>query len=258
MFDWYLDIVPLAPPMGFQYGSGCFGPPPENRRLDDIRPSLLDAQCDGPEVVYSIAMDVGRSQDRELLEQMHLLFGVVTFSAGRVGREPVRSQGHVHAISPLSNSSTPELYEIWQGSAVIYMQEFADDDPGRCFAIAAGPGEQVLVPPGWAHCTISADPSRPLTFGAWCVREYGFDYTGVRAHHGLAYFPVFSPDGGLDFLPNTAYRAAPLLRRQPRACHEFGIQAGRAVYRQFVECPDRFRFISRPDHFARQWEDFAP
>jgi hypothetical protein len=31
------------------------------------------------------------------------------------------------------------------------MQEYVDDDPGRCFAVLAGPGEKVLVPPGWGH-----------------------------------------------------------------------------------------------------------
>lgn len=44
----------------------------------------------------------------------------------------------------------PELYEIWQGKAIIYMQEYVDDDPGRCFAVLAGPGEKVLVLPDGA------------------------------------------------------------------------------------------------------------
>ena len=38
------------------------------------------------------------------------------------------------------------------------MQERAADDPGRCYAIEAGPGEVVVVPPGWAHATVSVDP----------------------------------------------------------------------------------------------------
>lgn len=73
------------------------------------------------------------------------------------------------------------------------MQEYVGDDPGRCFEVIAGPGEKVLVPPGWGHATISADPNEPLTFGAWCDREYGFEYEAVRAHkgwRGIRYYRV--------------------------------------------------------------------
>ena len=51
----------------------------------DIRASLRDPQCKGPEQVYSIAMDVGKEEHRALLNKLHLLFGVVTYSAGKLG-----------------------------------------------------------------------------------------------------------------------------------------------------------------------------
>ena len=58
-FDPGLNIQPLNQPLGFAYGDDCFGPIVEQRRLDDIRQSLRDPDCNGPEIVYSIAMDVG-------------------------------------------------------------------------------------------------------------------------------------------------------------------------------------------------------
>ena len=136
MFDPGLPVVPQGDPLGFTYGEDCFGPSPEERRLEDIRTSLQDPQCQGPDVVYSIAMDVGKKKDKELLERLHLLFGAVTFASGRLGQEPIRSQGHVHAVSPVSGTSTPELYEIWSGRAIVYAQEYDQDIPGRCFAFA--------------------------------------------------------------------------------------------------------------------------
>jgi glucose-6-phosphate isomerase len=80
-----------------------------------------------------------------------LLFGAVTYAAGRLGDEVVRSQGHVHKISSHGGWMAPEIYEIWNGRAFIYMQEFAADHPGRCFAAKAGAGDIVIVPPAWAH-----------------------------------------------------------------------------------------------------------
>lgn len=92
----------------FKYGEGVFGPKPEYRRLDGIRASLHDPSCEGPDPVYAIAMDVGKYEHRMRLLQDKLLFGVVAFAAGRLGREPVRSQGHVHRVSCHSGWSPPQ------------------------------------------------------------------------------------------------------------------------------------------------------
>jgi len=121
------DIEPLPATMDFRYGENCFGPPVEKRSLDAIRKSLLDPDCTGPETVYAIAMDVGKTEHKKILQERMLLYGAVTYAAGRLGREPIRSQGHVHRVSSHSGWSPPEVYEIWSGRAVIYMQEFADD-----------------------------------------------------------------------------------------------------------------------------------
>ena len=214
--------------MGFEYGPGVFGPSPELRSLDAIRKSLRDPACTGPDPVYAIAMDVGREEHRKELLGRHLLFGVVTYAAGRLGEEPVRSQGHVHKVASRSGWSPPELYEIWAGRAVVYMQERAADDPGRCFAIEAGPGEVVVVPPGWAHATVSADAREPMTFGAWCDREYGFEYAEVRARGGLAWFPLLGEDGRIGWRANPRYSARPLVERRARAYPELGPRRRRA------------------------------
>src|SRR5580704_8359921 len=109
--------------LGFDYGDGVFGPEPEMRRLDSIRPSLRDPQCSGPDPVYGIAMDVGCEVDRAALMERMLLFGAVVYAPGQLGDEPVRSQGHVHAIAPHSGWSPPEIFEVWSGTAIIYAQE---------------------------------------------------------------------------------------------------------------------------------------
>lgn len=197
IFNPGFDISPTTQPMGFEYGPDVFGPVVENRTLDSIRKSLLDPNCTGPDPVYAIAMDVGKIIHKPYLMKHNLLFGAVTYSAGRLGNEPVRSQWHVHKKTRNNSWSPPEIYEIWTGQAIIYMQEYVDDDPGRCFAVAASSGDVVIVPPGWAHATISTDPEVPLSFGAWCDRNYGFDYDQVRNHKGLAWFPLYNDNNSI-------------------------------------------------------------
>ncbi len=250
--DFGLDIEITTGPLGFRYGPGVVGPEPEYRPLEAIRKSLYDPLCAGPDPVYAIAMDVSRREDRRELERRMLLFGVVTYAAGRLGPEPVRSQGHVHRVSRHSGWRPPELYEIWRGRAVIYIQEYAAGDPGRCFAIEAGPGEVVVVPPGWAHATISADTRQPLTFGAWCDREFGFEYDAVRERGGLAWYPLLDNAGGLAWKRNPRYVEGSLVSRRTRAYPELGLQAGPPIYSQL----DRVGWVSKPAQI--DWTKFEP
>ena len=257
-FDTGIAIAPRLSGAGFVYGEEVFGPEAENRRLDDIRQSLLEPDCEGPEIVYSIAMDVGKKKDYEMLNRLHLLFGVVAFSAGKLGREPIRSQGHIHKISPYSGWSTPEVYEIWSGKAVIYMQETADDFPGRCFAVEAGVGDVVIVPPNWVHATVSADPEQPLVFGAWCDRDYGFVYDGVRRRRGIAWFPVFDSNNRLEWTANPNYQPSQLIRKSPALYGELGIEKGKSIYRIFEENPETFLYVPKPQLKEAVWRNFEP
>ena len=252
------DIRPTANPMGFEYGPGVFGPKVENRPLDSIRRSLRNPDCSGPDPVYSIAMDTGKSEYLPLQVQHHLLYGAVTYATGRLGDEPVRSQGHIHKISPYSGWSTPEVYEIWTGEAIIYMQETADDQPGRCFAVTARPGDVVIVPPSWAHATISANQTQPLTFGAWCDREYGFEYQGIRKHGGLAWFPIYTENGDLKWEKNPNYLNCKLTIKFPERYSEFGIEPGKSIYSQFEQDPEKFLFVPQPQLASEIWNKFIP
>ena len=249
------DIDADEAAMDFHYGNGVFGPEPEKRTLEAIRSSLQDPDCSGPEVLYSIVMDVGKEQDRQKMLDRNLLFGAVTYAKGCVGNEPVRSQGHIHAISPSCNASTCEVYEIWDGEAYIYMQEYGKDDAGLCIAVHAKAGDVVLVPPGWVHATINANVDKAMTFGAWCVRDYGFDYDDVREHHGIAYFPVVNA-GKISWEINKSYKSADLHVCEARDYPQFGIEKGIPVYTQFEQDPDRFLFVSRPQLKEKEWEEF--
>jgi glucose-6-phosphate isomerase len=256
-FDPGLDVRIGWNPITIDYGPGIFGPDPEYRRLRDIRPSLKDPDCDGPDPVYGIAMDVGRENHRAELRRRHLLFGVVAFAAGRLGREPVRSQGHVHKIAAHSGWSAPELFEIWSGRAMIYMQESVADNPGRCFAIDAGIGDKVVVPPGWAHTVISADPESPLVFAAWCERDYGFVYEGVRAHGGLAWFPECGQEG-IRWEPNPRYSTTGIEVRRARSYPDLGLQDHMPLYRQFEEGAASVEWVAFPDRYRDLWPEFQP
>jgi glucose-6-phosphate isomerase len=257
-FDPGLPMEFYRKSMDFHYGEGMFGPRPEYRKLDAIRRSLRDPNCSGPDPVYSIVMDVGRVQDLEDLKRRMLLFGVVIYAGGRLGDEPVRSQGHVHAISPHSGWSAPELFEIWEGRAIVYGQEKSGDNPGRCIAIEAGPGDKVVMPPAWAHFVANADPHATLIFGAWCDRQYGFDYTQVRAHQGLAWFPLLDVNGEITWKANRSYQTSTLKCRKARAYTDLGLSSGTPIYEHLHSNPEAIQWVSDPAKLRHLWPRFEP
>ena len=242
----------------FDYGKEVFGPKPEHRRLDAIRASLRDPDCDGPDPVYSIGMDVGRQEDLDELRKRMLLFGVVAYAAGHLGLEPVRSQGHVHSISPHSGWSAPELFEIWEGRAVVYAQQYTEDAPGICVAVEARPGDHVVVPPGWAHCVINADPGSSMVFAACCDRQYGFIYDKVRSHGGLAWFPVLDEQKQISWQPNPRYQSSNLTQHAAREYPELVVSGTMPIYQQFSQDPGSLQWISDPAPFAHIWSSFVP
>lgn len=252
-----IEIKTKEDSLGFVYGENVYGPFPEVRRLEEIRQSLEEPDCCGPEELYAISMDIGEKQDRADIVERNLLFGAVTYARGKIGDGPVRSQGHIHAVSPSCNSSTPEVYEIWEGEAVIYMQESAKDDAGNCYAVHAKAGEVVIVPPYWVHATVNANPNKKMTFGAWCVRDYGFDYDEVREHNGIAFFPKFQGEK-LVWASNAAYKTGSLIEQSPRYYKEFQLEAKKPIYTQFQENKELFEFVTNPQKYKELWKNYRP
>jgi glucose-6-phosphate isomerase len=243
-------------PLSITYGSGVSGPQPEYRSLDAIRRSLRDPSCSGPDPVYAIAMDVAKDEHRELLERNMLLFGVVAYARGKLGEEPVRSQGHVHAVAAGSGLSTPELIEVWSGRALVYLQQWVRDHPGRCVVIEAKAGDQVVIPPGWAHYIVNANADSCMTFGAWCTRQYAFCYDEIRAHRGLAWFPLLQRDGAVSWEPNKTYHFSKLIQSDVRSHPELGLLASVPIYLQCICNPERFQWIPRPETCQEVWDSF--
>lgn len=241
MKNFGLDITVDTKNLNIEYGPEVSGPEVEIRTLDAIRASLRDPECEGPDKVYAIAMDVYQKEDRNILDKLNLLFGIVTYASGSLGDEPIRSQGHRHAISPSCNKSTGELYEIWDGIGIIYM---LDEENKIAYAVEGKAGDKILVPPNWIHATVSGSSTMPLTFGAWCVKDYGFDYVDVRKNKGISHFPIFEQNQ-IKWLENENYENIKLVKKSPRKYTEFGI-SDEPIYDQFKADPEKFMFISKP------------
>jgi glucose-6-phosphate isomerase len=95
-------------------------------------------------------------------------------------------------------------------------------------------------------------------FGAWCDRQYGFVYDGVRAHGGVAWFPVLSSGDRIDWRANSSYRTSHLQVHPARAYPELELASNCDMYRQFVDAPDSLMWVSDPARKKLLWNSFVP
>ena len=185
-------------------------------------------------------------------------------SCGIDRRLLVQSAGAVAGLLAFSPrvamaAAAPAPGKGWEWEPMRWVQICAtEDDPGRCMAITARAGDQVVVPPGWAHCVIHAGRHNRMAFGAWCDRQYGFDYSGVRAHRGLAWFPTFGSHDAIEWTPNPHYLKRALEQRSPRAYPELGLDQHRSLYRQYLDDPESVMFVPEPGRAAKEWPSFTP
>jgi glucose-6-phosphate isomerase len=95
-----------------------------------------------------------------------------------------------------------------------------------------------------------------MMFGAWCDRQYGFVYDGIRAHHGLAWFPVLDSEWNIRWEPNPSYRSSELSIRSARGYPELGLDPNTPIYEQFAANPESVQWVSQPASVATVWPAF--
>lgn len=96
-----------------------------------------------------------------------------------------------------------------------------------------------------------------MVFGAFCERQYSFLYNGVRAHGGLAWFPLLGKNG-IEWQPNPRYHRSHLEVRGPRAYPELGLGENFSIYRQYQQNPETVQRVSDPARMASLWPVLEP
>ncbi|MGV2687042.1 glucose-6-phosphate isomerase, partial [Clostridium perfringens] len=123
------------------------------------------------------------------------------------------------------------------------------------FAVKGKAGDVIFVPPGWAHYTCNARPKENMVFGAWCVRDFGFDYDDVREHNGLSYYPIIEGEK-IDFVHNDKYEEVELTIKAPRKYEELNLDYTKSIYAQYRDDKNRFDFVTNPLKYKNLWENF--
>lgn len=231
------------------FGDGISTAPLAQRRIEDIRQMLPDPDAMGPDPLYSIYMDVRVPGLAERMAARGLAYGAVVDSAGSIGKEYVRSQGHIHSAPAGSDVPYLEIYEFWHGSGAIYLQDVAGVDVGEVYLVQVEPGDKLIIPPGWVHVVVNTG-STPLAFGALYAAGAELIYEPLRKLGGTAWAVL--TDGTCE--PNPRYRNPPApVVTKAREYPEFGVSRDRPILAELSETPDRFDYVVQPEAFPDVW-----
>ncbi len=234
-----------------QFGPNIRHPAPEFRTLDHVRTSLADPGARGPDHLYTIYMDIYERSDEPALRDQGLLYGAVVYNHGAMGKEWVRSQGHVHSEKNGTGLRYSEVYEFWTGTGYIYLQKENGPVVSRAFLVEVKAGDRLLIPFGWVHLVVNSGDD-VLSFGAWCARENILEYDRLRELGGPAHFVL--TDGSV--VKNPRYQSvADVQYATPRDFPHLGIAHDRPIYSTWKRNPGALTFMAHPELVGDLWAE---
>ncbi len=189
------------------------------RLLDELTGVYLDQEaCRGVQPAYWMYNGVQRQSDAQRLADLPVRYELTLFPDLTIGRERVKTHGHIHAPDPVSGIDYPEICEVLVGTAHFLFQKLDLAGPAApvAFYVEVKAGEKIVVPPGYEHLTINPGPG-PMLFSDVVTRGLSGIYSNLRAARGAAYLEI-AENGGTHFIPNPGYSAAaPLRKAYPQA-----------------------------------------
>jgi glucose-6-phosphate isomerase len=161
-------------------------PAPRVRTIDEIRGVLMDPSCDCPESLYFMYRDLSKTrEDGRWLRDHDLRYDVTVIPPRTLCGEYVKTKGHHHPVNG-KGVPYPEIYEILEGKAHYLLQTRSTDDVRL---VQAGPGDLVLIPPGYGHVTINPGKST-LVMANIVSTLFESDYSVYERLRGAAYFEL--------------------------------------------------------------------
>lgn len=245
-----------------KFGPGVAFPRPSARTLGEMREVLYhqgDEQRRFPDLaddarqLYFMYRGVATWEDLDQIRLLGLRYDLTVIPPGVLGRELVKTAGHYHPPTPDGSPGYPEVYEVLHGTANYLFQRVSAD--GRSVAavllIEAGPGDKVVIPPGFGHVTINPGPG-VLVMANWVEATFRSLYGPLMASRGAAYYRLAAGE----WVANPSYEKVATLRRvHPCPRPELGLVEGVPLYDCALTFRDQIRFLVEPRRAAGTWEE---
>lgn len=150
------------------------------RTLADLRPVLLDPNCSGPDVVYTVMTDFDPSG---------VWKNKTEIIAGLLGREFPKTFGHYHS------AHVDEIYAEVSGEGILLLQKkvvrngvWIHNEVSEVLLVKVSHGDRVTIRPEYGHSWSNTGQRPLITFDNWSIKHQDSDYQFIRDLHGMAYY----------------------------------------------------------------------
>jgi glucose-6-phosphate isomerase, archaeal len=230
----------------------------KTRILDELTDVYLDkTACRGNEAAYWMFNGVYTRSDQARLGQALIRYELTLFPDKCIGREFVKTHGHIHKPEPRSGIDYPEICEVLVGTAHFLFQTLDPEAPSssEAFYTEVKAGEKIVVPPGYDHLTINPGPG-PMLFSDVVSLQCGGNYARIKQAGGAAYLEIAQAGQAL-FIPNPRYISLPVLRKAvPREFPELNLVKAKPLYTAFLENAGlNWQFLWNPELFKGIFSD---
>lgn len=256
-----IDVMLLPDEPALVFGEGVITPAAERRSARDLVSVLRDPDVASEvDILYAAYRGITPRETAGLIAARGLVYVALVLRAGTVGRELTRTRGHLNNTAHSTPVAYPEIHEIWNGRALLYLQKRAAPNPEDICVMPLAPGETAVVAPGWASLLVNIGVE-PLAVGTWRTSDCIPQHADLEALGGMAHYVVADrTDDGYTFEPNRRYsNSVPTPRKvMPRPLTDFGLGRGQPMLTTFRRNPDFLRFLLRPQDYADVWADPYP
>lgn len=228
---------------------------PNKRLQEEMKKVLQDPTAPMPSEFYYMYRDIHRKEDEDIIRRKKLRYDITMIPGFLIGKEFNKTVGHYHSLVPKTKLSYPEIYEVLTGCAHYLLQKSLPpyNQIEEVMLIEALPGDKVIIPPNFGHITINPK-NETLVMANWMADNLSSIYEPYNRFRGGCYYEIIS-DNGYQIIPNPNYSSLPELKWRKASCIEiFGINKNLPMYQSFLQNPDKFDFLVRPQDFG---EEFA-
>mgnify|MGYP000892622300 FL=1 len=252
------------------FGQGMDKVAPALRTIKEMSDVLFESengfeQGEEPDTpLYYMYRDLHLTEHRLLFREEGIRYDVTVLIPGTLGKEYIKTAGHYHPFKPGASCTYPEIYEVLQGRAHYLMQkprDFEDPSAGidEVIAVAAEPGDKVLIPPGFGHITINKG-SNFLVMSNLVADDFNSIYGPLREMGGAGYFEIV-PEGEVQkkpaFVPNHRYPSLPpLCFTRPVELTKFFLSKEVPQYRSFIQHRQGFDFLTSPENYEAKFKAY--
>lgn len=252
---------------------------PAVRRLAEMQDVLYRGRESGKEedkggaerALYFMYRALSLPEHQTLFRKNGIRYDITVLMPGSIGAEYIKTAGHYHPLKPGTACTYPEVYEVLYGRAYYLLQKPQDwEEPqkglAQVIAVAAEPGDKVLIPPGFGHVTINPGPEF-LIMSNLVAAAFQSVYAPLREMGGAGYYGLVSSGKQEDgreitaeepfFRPNPRYTSLPpLVQVRPLELPKFSLWKKIPQYRAFVDNPTHFSFLTHPENFAEDFQEY--